>query len=166
MSKKLLGEYAFVRSGYTHRSSLKYAREGDTSIIQMADSSELVLTSTENLARANLSKISSRYLLKAGDLVMRSRGLNNSAMLISNPPERLICIAPSCTCASLIGNCFCPVICIGLSTWWKCKTPCIGIRLLQTAQFATSSRVMWLTCPFRYPPSSASKISLRITRKR
>ena len=91
---RLLGECALVRAGYTYRGSLKHGHTGDTQIIQFADISRANPFRTDTLARADLNKMNKRYLLCDGDIVLRSRGIDNYAMLVTTPPERMICIAP------------------------------------------------------------------------
>lgn len=91
---KRLGDFVCISSGYTYRNSLKYAHKGDIAVMQMADVSENMIAKPQYFARLTLPKISDRYFLRDGDLVMRSRGRNKSAFLIVNPPEKMICIAP------------------------------------------------------------------------
>lgn len=91
---KLLKEYAYVHTGYSFGGSLKNRPVGNTAILQMSNVCDSGNYDVERLARVNLPYKSNRDLLQDGDLVVRARGFNNRAMLIKNPPERLVCVAP------------------------------------------------------------------------
>ena len=80
--------------GLTFRGSLKQAAQGDVAVVQMKDSGSGLLDSSYGLARIEGSEVASRYLLKAGDLVFRSRGFQNSFSLVTPQLGVAITIAP------------------------------------------------------------------------
>jgi hypothetical protein len=89
-----LRDIAEIRMGYTYRGSLKDASRGNTAIIQMKDASADAILQTDAFARAELAPMSDHYFLREGDLIFRSRGLQNTTVLIEQALERTICIAP------------------------------------------------------------------------
>lgn len=89
-----LRDIAEIRMGYTFRGSLKEASSGNTAIIQMKDASPDGILQTESFARTELSQLSEHYFLRPGDLIFRSRGLQNTTAMIEQELERTICIAP------------------------------------------------------------------------
>ncbi len=96
---ELMQKLVAARIGYTYRASLKQARstssgKGNTAIVQMADMHQERICRPDLFARANIANLHPKYLLTEGDIVLRSRGLENNAFLIRKPPSRMICIAP------------------------------------------------------------------------
>ena len=73
---KLLKGYAYVHTGCSFGGSLKNRPVGNTAILQMSNVCDSGNYDVERLARVNLPYKSNR------------------AMLIKNPPERLVCVAP------------------------------------------------------------------------
>jgi hypothetical protein len=89
-----LRDVAQIRMGYTFRGSLKDATSGNTAIIQMKDASADAIRHTAAFARADIAPLSEHYFLREGDLIFRSRGLQNITVMIDQALERTICIAP------------------------------------------------------------------------
>lgn len=89
-----LRDIAEIRMGYTFRGSLKDASRGNTAIIQMKDASADGILQTDAFARTQLAQLSEHYYLRPGDLIFRSRGLQNTTVMIEQALERTICIAP------------------------------------------------------------------------
>lgn len=89
-----LRDVAQIRTGYTFRGSLKEAASGNTAIIQMKDTSDEAILNTAAFARADIAPMSEHYFLREGDLIFRSRGLQNTTVLIGQALARTICIAP------------------------------------------------------------------------
>ena len=89
-----LSHIANVHSGLTFRGSLKQAGAGAVAAVQMKDIGDGVLDSPQGLARLNAADVPSRYLLGTGDLVFRSRGLDNSFALVTSSLEMATTIAP------------------------------------------------------------------------
>ena len=90
----ILADVAQARVGYTFRGSLKHADHGDIAVIQMKDITPQALNQSEGLARVSLRNLSPHYLLQNGDLIFRSRGLNNQAWVYNLDQVPTICIAP------------------------------------------------------------------------
>jgi hypothetical protein len=74
-----LGELAEVRMGYPFRSRLEHNPQGDIAVIQMKDIDDVNLLHTEEAIRVMPPKGKTHHLLRAGDLLFRSRGRSNGA---------------------------------------------------------------------------------------
>ncbi len=74
-----LGELAEVQMGYPFRSRLEHDPQGDVAVIQMKDIDDSNLLHAEDAIRVALPKGKARHLLRAGDLLFRSRGRSNGA---------------------------------------------------------------------------------------
>lgn len=91
---KPLRDLAEIRMGYTFRGSLKAASDGNTAILQMKDASPEGVLQPQLFARTQIPHLSAHYFLRPGDLIFRSRGLQNTTVLIEQELERTVCIAP------------------------------------------------------------------------
>ena len=78
-----LGEIADVQMGYPFRSRLEHDPQGDIAVIQMKDIDEANLLHSEEAVKVALPKGKTHHLLRAGDLLFRSRGRSNGAALVS-----------------------------------------------------------------------------------
>lgn len=76
-----LGELAEIQMGYPFRSRLEHDPQGDVAVIQMKDIDDTNLLHPEDATRVKLPKPKdkARHLLRAGDLLFRSRGRSNGA---------------------------------------------------------------------------------------
>jgi len=74
-----LGLLAEVQMGYPFRSRLVHDPKGDVAVIQMKDIDDANLLHTEAAIRVALPKGKTHHLLRAGDLLFRSRGRSNGA---------------------------------------------------------------------------------------
>lgn len=74
-----LGELAEVQMGYPFRSRLEHDPQGDVAVIQMKDIDDANLLRAEGAIRVALPKGKTHHLLRAGDLLFRSRGRSNGA---------------------------------------------------------------------------------------
>jgi len=74
-----LGELAEVQMGYPFRSRLEHDPQGDVAVIQMKDIDDSNLLHSEEAIRVALPKGKAHHLLRAGDLLFRSRGRSNGA---------------------------------------------------------------------------------------
>lgn len=88
-----LKEIANTSSGVTFRGRLQPALNAEWVVIQMKD-----LGSDNSVNFKEAHKIDGRYppsaILQKGDLVFRSRGQVNTAVLVENECEKAICAAP------------------------------------------------------------------------
>jgi len=74
-----LGELAEVQMGYPFRSRLEHDPQGDVAVIQMKDIDDANLLHAEEAIRVALPRGKTHHLLRAGDLLFRSRGRSNGA---------------------------------------------------------------------------------------
>lgn len=72
-----LGEVADVQMGYPFRSRLEHDPEGDVTVIQMKDIDDANQLHAKDAIRVALPKGKAHHLLRAGDLLFRSRGRSN-----------------------------------------------------------------------------------------
>jgi hypothetical protein len=77
-----LSELAEVQMGYPFRSRLEHDPRGDVAVIQMKDIDDANLLHAEAAIRVALPKGKTHHLLRAGDLLFRSRGRSNGAAQI------------------------------------------------------------------------------------
>lgn len=89
-----LGDLAEVQMGYPFRSRLEHDAEGDVSVIQMKDIDDANLLHAEHAIRVNLPRGKARHLLRAGDLLFRSRGRSNGAARVRDGLGSAVLAAP------------------------------------------------------------------------
>jgi hypothetical protein len=75
----ILGDLAEVQMGYPFRSRLEHDPLGDVAVIQMKDIDDANLLHAEETIRVALPRGKAHHLLRAGDLLFRSRGRSNGA---------------------------------------------------------------------------------------
>ncbi len=80
--------------GYPFRARLERDPSADVAVIQMKDIDEANLLHTEDLDRTSMPDFKDRYLIRANDLIFRSRGQNNTAALVAADPGRAVLAAP------------------------------------------------------------------------
>jgi hypothetical protein len=78
----LLAEVADIQMGYSFRSRLEPDPTGDVLVIQMKDVDDANLLHPERATRVRLAAVKPRHLLRAGDIVFRSRGRTYGAALV------------------------------------------------------------------------------------
>lgn len=89
-----LGELAEVQMGYPFRWRLEHDPQGDVAVIQMKDIDDANLLHAEEAIRVTLPKGKTRHLLRAGDLVFRSRGRSNGAGRVLEDIGQAVLAAP------------------------------------------------------------------------
>jgi Type I restriction modification DNA specificity domain len=89
-----LGELAEVQMGYPFRSRLEHDPEGDVTVIQMKDIDDANLLHAEEAIRVALPKGKTHHLLRAGDLLFRSRGRSNGAAQVLDGISPAVLAAP------------------------------------------------------------------------
>jgi len=90
-----LGELAEVQMGYPFRSRLEHDPQGDVAVLQMKDIDDANLLHTAGAIRVTLPKGKTRrHLLRAGDLLFRSRGRSNGAALVEEGIDLAVLAAP------------------------------------------------------------------------
>jgi restriction endonuclease S subunit len=90
----LLGMLADVQMGYPFRSRLQHDPQGDVAVIQMKDIDDANLLHADDAIRVTLPKGKTHHLLRAGDLVFRSRGRSNGAALVATGVRAAVLSAP------------------------------------------------------------------------
>lgn len=79
IAKKSLGELAEIQMGYPFRSRLEHDPQGNVAVIQMKDIDDTNLLDAEKVIQVVLPRGKTHHLLRAGDLLFRSRGRSNGA---------------------------------------------------------------------------------------
>lgn len=87
-------EFATVQMGYSFRSRLEVSENGNISVIQMKDLLDDNTVECKKLTKIDVQKIKIHHLVKNGDLVFRSRGLNTTSAIILENPGKTIVAAP------------------------------------------------------------------------
>lgn len=90
----LLNEIADIRTGYSFRSKLEPDADGNALVVQLKELSEKNKIDISTAVRINMSDISENYLLKKGDLVFRSRGMDSTAAIMDIDSDNIILSAP------------------------------------------------------------------------
>lgn len=85
---------ADVQMGYPFRSRLEHDPQGDVAVIQMKDIDDANLLHTEEAIRVALPKGKAHHLLRAGDLLFRSRGRSNGAAQVPDGIGTAVLSAP------------------------------------------------------------------------
>ncbi len=89
-----LGELAEIRMGYPFRSRLEHDPQGDVAVIQMKDIDDANLLHAEAAIRVALPKGKAHHLLRAGDLLFRSRGRSNGTAQVREGIGQAVLSAP------------------------------------------------------------------------
>ena len=89
-----LGALADVQMGYPFRSRLEHDPRGDVAVIQMKDIDDANLLRTDEAIRVTLPKGKTHHLLRAGDLLFRSRGRSNGAAQVQTGIGPAVLSAP------------------------------------------------------------------------
>ncbi len=89
-----LGDLAEVQMGYPFRSRLEHDPQGDVAVIQMKDIDDTNLLHAEEAIRVALPEGKTHHLLRAGDLLFRSRGRSNGAALVAEGIGPAVLAAP------------------------------------------------------------------------
>lgn len=93
MNKKL-AEVAEIRMGYSFRSRIEGAPEGNWSVVQMKDIDEDSRLHYEALVTIQADLGSPKQVLQKGDLVFRSRGQINTAALVDREIDQVLLASP------------------------------------------------------------------------
>jgi hypothetical protein len=89
-----LGELAEVQMGYPFRSRLEHDPQGDVAVIQMKDIDDANLLHAAEASWVALPKGKTHHLLRAGDLLFRSRGRSNGAAQVLDDIGPAVLAAP------------------------------------------------------------------------
>jgi restriction endonuclease S subunit len=89
--KAILKNVASIQSGYSFRSRLESMDSGAVAVIQMKDLTGDNRVNCDDLARIDMEIPKEHHLVRAGDLIFRSRGLtSNSALLVDDPDDAVL----------------------------------------------------------------------------
>ncbi len=83
-----------VQTGYSFRSRLEVIGSGETAVIQMKDLLEDNTVDRSNLVKIDMENVKDHHLAKKGDLIFRSRGLQNTSAILLNDPGNAVVAAP------------------------------------------------------------------------
>ena len=90
-----LEQIAAICLGTAFRSRLIMSAVGDIRVVQMKNLTESSGIDIENAARIEgTDELKEQHQLRVGDILFRSRGLNTTAMLLTENPERTIVSSP------------------------------------------------------------------------
>jgi hypothetical protein len=89
-----LGDLAEVQMGYPFRSRLEHDPAGDVAVVQMKDIDDANLLHTEATIRVALPKGKAHHMLRAGDLLFRSRGRSNGVAEVREGIAPAVLAAP------------------------------------------------------------------------
>ena len=92
--KVKLEKIATVQTGYSFRSRLESLESGAVAVIQMKDLTSANRVSCDELVRVDMEMPKEHHLVRAGDLVFRSRGLTSNSALLMDDPGAAVLAAP------------------------------------------------------------------------
>ncbi|MCQ2601390.1 MAG: restriction endonuclease subunit S [Treponema sp.] len=90
----LLKEIADIRTGYSFRAKIQPDFTGNTLVVQLKELSEKNTIDISTAVKIAMPEISENYLLKKGDLVFRSRGMDSTAAIMNIDADNVILSAP------------------------------------------------------------------------
>lgn len=93
MKLKLM-ELATVQMGYSFRSRIEPAENGEIKVIQMKDLSSENTVNRQELIAVDVPNIQEHHLVQKGDLVFRSRGLDSTSAILTEDLGKAIVAAP------------------------------------------------------------------------
>lgn len=91
---KTLSEVARVQSGHPFSRRIEASEGGAVAVLQMKDLSEGMCLDSASPVRVEASGIKERYLLKVGDVLFRSRGQKNTAVVLGADFGPMVVAAP------------------------------------------------------------------------
>jgi restriction endonuclease S subunit len=83
-----------IQMGYSFRTRLDFMDKGSTAVIQMKDLSYENCVDCTNLMRVDMGNVKEHHLVRAGDIVFRSRGLVTTAAILTEDPGPAVVAAP------------------------------------------------------------------------
>ena len=89
-----LKNIAFVQMGHSFRARLEKTPRGNVAVIQMKDLSDDNRLDDRSLALVQMRKLKDSQRVRRNDLIFRSRGLNNRAVLVEREPGNAIVASP------------------------------------------------------------------------
>lgn len=83
-----------VQAGYSFRSRLETVEGGIVSVIQMKDLTSANRVCCDELVKVDMELPKEHHLLKAGDIIFRSRGLVSNSAILLNDLDAAVLAAP------------------------------------------------------------------------
>lgn len=87
----VLGRLASIAAGYPFRGKIDALPEGDVSVIQMRNTDPEAGIDWAALSRIDLPRPSAKSLLRAGDIILSTRGGRNFPYFIEKQAEHVVC---------------------------------------------------------------------------
>lgn len=92
---KPLRDFATVNSGHTFRGQVEHAPPGLVHVVQMAQTTQSVLSAAQgDLPTIELEGRSLQNRLRPGDVLFRTRGASNLAVLVEAIPDLTVALSP------------------------------------------------------------------------
>lgn len=92
--KVKIKKMATVQVGYSFRSRLDVAEDGNVSVIQMKDLVDDHTVCCDSLVKIDMEAVKEHHLAKKGDLIFRSRGQVATAAILLDDPGYAVVSAP------------------------------------------------------------------------
>lgn len=92
--KTKLKEIASIQVGYSFRVRLDFLDRGGVAVVQMKDLTEENFVDCTNLTRVNIKNVKKHHLLRAGDLIFRSRGQVTTAAILTEDVGTAVVASP------------------------------------------------------------------------
>lgn len=89
-----LKKIASIQMGYSFRARLEQMEAGEIAVIQMKDLTDRNRVDCSGLMRIDMEKVKEHHLVRAGDLVFRSRGLVTTSAILTEDPGMAVVAAP------------------------------------------------------------------------
>ena len=85
--KHILKKIASIQMGYSFRTRLDYMDQGQVAVIQMKNLTGENIVDCKDLIRVEMYNVKEHHLVRAGDIVFRSRGQVTTAALLIDDLE-------------------------------------------------------------------------------
>ncbi len=89
-----LKQLATVQVGYSFRARLEPSAQGNLAVIQMKDLRSDNTVDCGELTKIEYESIKAHHLVRPGDLVFRTRGLDTTAAIVLDAPEAAVVASP------------------------------------------------------------------------
>lgn len=90
----MLKNLADIQTGYSFRGRLEYSDSGNVRVIQMKDLNSDNIVDCRELIKIDMKDVKEHHLVKKGDLVFRSRGINCTASILLEEIDNTVVSAP------------------------------------------------------------------------
>lgn len=94
MNKVKLTEIAVIRTGYPFRAKVERDPKGTIAVIQMKDIDAYNRLDLSDVYKVRIKDLNQQYLLQRNDILFRSRGVSNTAALVTEAMKSSLASAP------------------------------------------------------------------------